>query len=139
MNCTRCGGTGKVTNTKSEPDIATGVAMGAALGIGYFASTNDMGRRTLFIDGEEFPWSMDAAGPILANREDGICTVTLTFLVDAIEVLPIPARSEAECLAELHVAAAQQDLVRAQEGGDPLEIQDAQMRLRDAHARLNGH
>lgn len=50
-------------------------------------AVHDMGNRTLFIDGDEFPFTMDATGPILANRPDGICTVTLTILVDAIEVL----------------------------------------------------
>ena len=100
----------------------------------------DQGNHKLFIDGVEFPYMMTNPGPVLSGRPNDLCTVTLTFLVDSIEVLPIPERTEAECQAELHVQVASQKLTQATEGGDPTEIDAAEVRLAIAKdmARANG-
>jgi hypothetical protein len=99
----------------------------------------DQAAQKLFIDGVEFPWPM-VSPPVLANRPDtGDCTVTLTISVDAIEVLPIPERSEAECQAELHVQVAVQKLTQATEGGDPVEIYAARARLAIAKDLTKSH
>lgn len=102
-------------------------------------AVHDMGNRTLFIDGDEFPFTMDATGPILANRPDGTCTVTLTFLVDAIEVLPIPAKSATQLQSEMNMTAAEQGLTTALEDGDPLGIRDARLRVQRAQDALAHH
>lgn len=101
----------------------------------------DLAKRKLFIDDEEFPYEMTAPGPVLANGPDlgSICTVTLSFFVEAIEALPIPERSEAECQADLHIQAAVQNLTQATEGGDPAEIDAARARLAIAKDLAKSH
>lgn len=39
QKCFNCRGTGKVSETRTEQDTATGVALGVALGMGYFPMT----------------------------------------------------------------------------------------------------
>ncbi len=45
-NCGRCHGTGKVTATKTEPDHATSLALGTALGMGYLTTNKTVTEQT---------------------------------------------------------------------------------------------
>jgi len=40
--CSRCGGSGEITETHMEQDFAMGVALGAALGMGIFPSFHEV-------------------------------------------------------------------------------------------------
>jgi hypothetical protein len=99
----------------------------------------DLGKGILYIDGQEFPWEMTATGPVLANlaQPDGLCTVTLTFYVDAIEVLPVPEKSGAQMQAEMRVINAQSRLDEATASGDPVSVEAAQLDLIEARSRLS--
>lgn len=97
----------------------------------------DLGARKLFIDDVEFPWAIDAAGPILANRGMHMCTVTVPILVHAIEVVPAPPeKSKALREAELGAVAAEQALDAAMKSTNPHELRDAQLNLAEARAEL---
>ncbi|ORL40177.1 hypothetical protein A6F59_16710 [Prescottella equi] len=50
----------------------------------------DLAQKKFYVDGEEFPWFIDADGPTLNNlcSPDTLRSVTLTFFVEDVEVIP---------------------------------------------------
>lgn len=53
-------------------------------------ATLDLKEKKLFVDGVEFPWLISEEGPKLNNlaADATMRSVTLTFFVDDVEVLP---------------------------------------------------
>lgn len=49
----------------------------------------DLMQKKLFVDGEEFPWHIEAGGPMISAAPNEISRVSLTFFADAIEVIPV--------------------------------------------------
>ena len=47
----------------------------------------DLKQRKLFIDGEEFPWSISVDGPIFGPLTGSVREVTLTILAYDVEVI----------------------------------------------------
>lgn len=58
----------------------------------------DLAQKKFYVDGEEFPWFIDVDGPTLNNlcSPDTLRSVTLTFFVEDVEVVPEEAASSDE-------------------------------------------
>lgn len=51
----------------------------------------DLAQSKLFVDDVEFPWVITKDGvQIQGNVSDYLCTATVTFMADAIEVVSLP-------------------------------------------------
>lgn len=51
----------------------------------------DLAQSKLFVHDVEFPWVITKDGvQIQGNVADYLCTATVTFMADAIEVVPLP-------------------------------------------------
>lgn len=56
----------------------------------------DLSQEKLLVDGAEFPWIISEEGPTLNDlcAQDAIPSITLTFFVDDVEVIPKSDSSE---------------------------------------------
>lgn len=51
----------------------------------------DLAQSKLFVDDVEFPWVITKDGGVqIQGGADYMCTATVTFMADAIEVVPLP-------------------------------------------------